>query len=169
MLCTATGADGASDSGLILGQLSNIHRPNLYPLEGEKSCLFFGCVFLFWFIFSCKFMCIMRKESSCQIFAGICNTKELMSPLCHLLCNTKQMKRESACWLHGSPGCTGLTGDGRAALPSRAPAELHCCVLRKCPGLYLHQECAASISAEAQLWQGSTRAKEAILLPDDES
>lgn len=60
-------------------------------------------------------MCIMRKESSCQIFAGICNTKELMSPLCHLLCNTKQTKRESACWLHGSPGCTGLTGDGRAA------------------------------------------------------
>lgn len=123
----------------------------------------------FWFIFSCKFTCIARKDGSCQIFAGIFNVKELMSPSCHLLCSAQWVKRGSACSLHWSVGCKGLKGAGRAALPSWALAELYGCVLQKCPGLYLNQDCLAFISAEAQLQQVGTQPKKVLLLPYDES
>jgi len=113
---------GASGSRSILGWLIEIDRPNFYPLERERSSA------VVWFIFPASPSALREKESSRQIFVGVLNMKELMSPLCHL-------HSEPACSLGWSLGCTGLWVDDRAASPCWVQAEPRWCAPQNCPGL----------------------------------
>lgn len=137
-------------------------RSHLYPLERETS---FVGIFFMGVYFPCKFTCITRIESSCQIFAHAFNLKELMSPLCHLCCSTQQAKKLIT-WI------TRVWRTHRrwqSSFPFWAATKLYCCALQVCLGLYLTQEAPTPISAVAQLQQKGIRPNEALLLPADES
>lgn len=157
-LCLACSARPRHRGGiwrrLISGLICNLWREK-HPLLG-----FFVEVY-----FPCKFTCITRIESSCQIFVHAFNLKELMSPLCHLCCSTQQAKKLIT-WI------TRVWRTHRrwqSSFSFWVPTELYCCALQVCVGLYLTQEAPAPISAAAQLQQKHTRPKEALLLPADEN
>lgn len=64
-------------------------RQACFVASGERKIQHWFLVYI-----SCKFICLMKKKSSCQIFVGIFNTKELMSPLCHLLCSAQRVESQ---------------------------------------------------------------------------